>query len=112
MKPVFTTGYKSKYISRMWTHIFKNNENQEAIIDKPATVMLLSENRFFSCRPCTPKIHQSCNRCLSSTTGNQNITRFNIIMGIRGIIAVNVLQSFTKLSRVFYQYTYTYWDTR
>jgi hypothetical protein len=46
MKPVFTTGYKSKHISRMWTHVFKNNENKEAIIDKPATVTLLSENGF------------------------------------------------------------------
>jgi hypothetical protein len=30
----------------MWAHVFKNNENKEAIIDKPATVTLLSENGF------------------------------------------------------------------
>jgi hypothetical protein len=54
--------------------------------------------------PCTSKIHQSCNRCLSFTTGDKNITGLDIIMGIWGIIVVHVLQSFTKLSVAFYQY--------
>jgi hypothetical protein len=39
--------------------------------------------------------------------GDKNITGLDIIMYIWGIIAVHVLQSFTKLSIAFYQYMST-----
>jgi hypothetical protein len=58
------------YNLRMWTYASLGTmKNSEANIDKPATVMPLSVKGSLFLKPCTYKIHQSCNMCLSFYNG-------------------------------------------